>query len=158
MIGYAIDRQRVTHERWNVVSTAGRVRALIARFQPILLHSQADYDQHERELDFVLQAEPRFAGPEIRYSGRQPVLGFFGDPHSKVPWLLPYLAEHRIDYVACPYDSVFFVQFPSFPRSRFFRFWWSVAAESISDHPPAVRSEEVAIWGETRHEAYALRR
>jgi hypothetical protein len=157
--GLVIDRRFHSGNRWVSAYAPFLVKAIVAAFDPVVISSQAEYDRRKRKLRRILSFEPGWAAPKIRYDGRIDCVKavMYSDPHYEPAERRRYFDENRFDAVLSLYRSPFFRHFPGFPEEKFVHFPWAVPDAFLSDEPPAVRSNEVAIFGGRSSKAYDVR-
>jgi hypothetical protein len=133
--------------------------ALIAKYRPVIISSQADYDRHKHRLGRILSMEPGWAAPHIKYdtSVRAIKAVFYSDPQYHAATRQAYLEDNDFTYVFSLYKQPFFRHFPTYPKERFVHMTWAIPDEFVSDEPLSVRGDEVAIFGAKGAASYDVR-
>jgi hypothetical protein len=157
--GLVLDLDFHRINRW--VSTFGRylADAIIREFAPVIISSQHDYDLHKRRLRHIVSFEPGWAAPRIRYDRRVDCLKvvIYSDPHHEPGVRMRYFEENRFDYVLSLYKRPFFFHFAKFPEDKFVHFPWAVPDHLVSTQQIVARSNDVAIFGAKKGNAYDVR-
>jgi len=158
-LGLVIDWDFHQAGRWVSIFAPHLVDGIIARFDPVIISSQQEYDQAADDLVAAISMEPGWAAPRLRFNGRHPAAVLVSDPHNKTSWFQDYVQANNISHVLSQYYSPFFHHFPDFPQDRFVHFPWAVPDAYIYQEEIDRRqaSSEVAVFGAAASDAYTLR-
>lgn len=158
-VGLVLDREFHAGGRWVSAYGPYLVEAIRAAFDPVVISSQEEYDRCRKRIRCLFSFEPGWASPRLRYDPGPSCLKavLYSDPHHEPAARRRYFDENGFDYVLSLYKAPFFRHFGGFPEEKFVHFPWAVPDPLISDHPVAVRSREVAIFGARTGDAYDVR-
>jgi len=157
--GYVITKEFLGGKKWTNVLTPYLENEIKNKFNPILIHTQRDYDKYKRQLKYIISMEPGWGAEKIVYDKDldHRVGVFVSDPHNKVDWFQKYILDNNITYAFSFYKSPFFYHFPDFPRDRFLHTPWSIPDSFVGTNELSVRSKDVVIFGGKASDAYDLR-
>ncbi len=157
--GLVLDRDFHGRHGWASAYGYFLVEAILREFSPRVISSQRDYDLRKKQIRFLLSFEPGWASPRLRCDPGVSCLKavMYSDPHYRPDERRRYFEENGFDHVLSFYRAPFFRHFRGFPEEKFVHFPWAVPDAMISDHPIAVRSREVAIFGARSGDAYDVR-
>jgi len=157
--GLVIDWKFHLKRKWVSAYTPYLVDAIVAAFNPVIITSQLSYALHRKRLKYILSFEPGIAAPKIKYGSnggcRKGVI--YSDPHYQPVERMRYFEDNGFDHVFSLYKTPFFRHFTGFPEEKFIHWPWAVPDQFISSHPVEVRSNEVAIFGGSKSDAYDVR-
>ena len=157
--GLAINWNFHLQNKWVSAYTPYLVKAIVGEFDPIILDTQLSYTLNKNKLKYIISFEPGISAPKIKYDLTHKCKKgiIYSDPHYKSKERFEYFVNNNFDYVFSLYKSSFFKHFKGFPEEKFVHWPWAVPDKLISSHSVQVRSNEVAIFGGTKSDAYDIR-
>lgn len=149
-------------DQWPVAEYPFLIKAIINRFDPLIIPCQRAYERNKHKLDTVIALEPdQWMAPRIEYdTSCDHEIGIItGHPHSKTEWFPEYIQSNEIDHIFSRYYHPFIHYFPELGSERLVHFPWSVPEEFVVD-PEDIEcydQTDIHIFGTYGHEMYTTR-
>lgn len=149
-------------DQWPVAEYPFLVRAIVDRFDPIVIPSQQAYQRQKHRLDAIIAFEPdQWMAPRISYdtSCNHRIGLITGHPHTKGEWFPKYIRSNDIDSILCRYYQPFVHYFPELASECLVHFPWSMPEAFVID-PDEIRchdQSELHVFGTYGHEMYDTR-